>query len=109
MCTHIPPSTPHFLHGLSSVKEEAPPSCAHIPLATSLLPPQKINPQDPYYGDGSCMVEEEIPPSWQVEENPVASNENTTEVANEEKEEEQPQQFANRLTEEHLQLLFEIR
>jgi hypothetical protein len=44
-----------------------------------------------------------------VEENAAAANENTTEVTNKEKEEEQPQQFANRLTEEHLQLLFEIR
>jgi hypothetical protein len=55
------------------------------------------------------MVEEEIPPSWQVEENAAAANEITTEVAGKEEEEEQPQQFANRLTEEHLQLLFEIR
>jgi hypothetical protein len=40
-----------------------------------------------------------------VEENAEAPNDITTEVANEEKEEEQPQQFGNRLTEEHLQLL----
>jgi hypothetical protein len=55
------------------------------------------------------MVEEEIPLSWQVEENTAAANEVTTGVASEEKEEEQPQQFANHLTEEHLQLIFEIR
>jgi hypothetical protein len=47
------------------------------------------------------MVEEEIPPSWQVEENTV--------VTSEDKEEERPQLCANRLTEEHLQLIFEIR
>jgi len=54
------------------------------------------------------MVEEEIPPRWKVEENVAVANEITTEVASEEREEEQPQQFANRLMEEHLQLLFEI-
>jgi hypothetical protein len=55
------------------------------------------------------MVEEEIPPSWQVEENAATTNEITTEVAGKEEEEEEPQQFANHLTKEHLQLLFEIR
>jgi hypothetical protein len=109
-CAHIPLSTPLLIHGLSLVKEEAPPSCARSPLATNLLPPPPIlNPQDPYYGDDKCMVEEEIPPRWKVEENAAEANEITTEVAGKEKEEEQPQQFANRLMEEHLQLLFEIR
>jgi hypothetical protein len=112
LCVHIPLSTPHFFHGLILVKKEVPPSFANIPLATSLLPPPpppaKRNPQDPYCEDGSCMVEEEIPPRWQVEENKMAANENTTEVTSEEKEEEKPQQFANLLMEEHLQLIFEI-
>jgi hypothetical protein len=54
------------------------------------------------------MVGEEIPPSWNVEENVAATNEITTKVAGKEEEEEKSQQFANRLTEEHLQLLFEI-
>jgi hypothetical protein len=44
-----------------------------------------------------------------VEENISAANEDTIVFANEEKEEEQPQQFANHLMEEHLQLIFEIR
>lgn len=39
----------------------------------------------------------------------MAANEITTEVANKEKEDEQPPQFANRLMEEHLQILLEIR
>jgi hypothetical protein len=47
------------------------------------------------------MVEEEIPPSWQVEENTV--------IASEDKEVEWPLLCANRLSEEHLQLIFEIR
>jgi hypothetical protein len=51
----------------------------------------------------------EIPPRWKVEENAAASNEITTKVADKEEEEDQPQQFANHLMEEHLQLLFEIR
>jgi hypothetical protein len=78
------------------------------PLATN-PPPPIVNPGDPYYDDGSCMVEEEIPPSWKLEDNAATTNEITTEVAGKEEEEEQPQQFTNRLTEEHLQLLFEIR
>jgi hypothetical protein len=97
----VPPSSPHLLHGFSPTKREAPPSCARIPLATSLLPPPKLNPQDPYYGDGSCMVEEEIPLRWQVEENIV--------VVSEDKEEGQPHLFSNHLTEDNLQLIFEIR
>jgi len=75
---HIPLSTPLFLHGLTSVKEEAPPSCACSPLATNSSPPPNLNPHDPYFDDGSCMVEEEIPPSWKVEENTAAANKITT-------------------------------
>jgi DNA-directed RNA polymerase sigma subunit (sigma70/sigma32) len=55
------------------------------------------------------MVEEEIPPSWQVEENKMVTNDENTMVASKEKEEDQPQQFVNRLIEEHLQLILEIR
>jgi len=55
------------------------------------------------------MVEEEIPPTSKLEDNAAKTKEITTEVAGKEEEEEQPQQFANRLAEEHLQLLFEIR
>jgi hypothetical protein len=49
------------------------------------------------------------PRAGRSEENTVVANEENTVVASEEKEEDQPQQFANRLTEEHLQLIFEIR
>jgi hypothetical protein len=105
---HFPSSIPPLLHGLSSVKEEAPPSCARPPLATNLLPPQLSIQVTPTM-DRSCMVEEEIPPRWQLEDNTTTANEITTEVDGKEEEEEQPQHFANHLTKEHLQLLFEIR
>lgn len=39
----------------------------------------------------------------------MAANEITIEVASKEKEDEQPPQFANRLTEENLQILLEIK
>jgi hypothetical protein len=47
------------------------------------------------------MVEEEIPLNWQVEANMA--------VASEKKEEDKPQLCVNRLREEHLRLIFEIR
>jgi len=53
------------------------------------------------YGNDSCMVEEEIPPSWHVEENTV--------IASEDKEVEWHHLCSNRLTEENLQLIFEIQ
>jgi hypothetical protein len=70
-------------------------------LATGLLPsPPNLNPQDPYYGNDNFMVEE-IPLRWKVEEIVV--------VANEDREEDWPQLYANRLMEGHLQLIFEIQ
>jgi hypothetical protein len=106
---HFPLSIPPPLPGLNLVKEEVPPSGTCPPLATNLLAPPIVKPGDPYYGDGSCKVEEEIPPSWQLEDNAVAANKIIAEVVGQEEEEEQPQHFANRLVEEHLLLLFEIR
>jgi len=47
------------------------------------------------------MVEEEIPPSWQVKEHMMN--------VGEDKEVERALLYANRLSEEHLQLIFEIR
>nr|ABK23844.1 unknown [Picea sitchensis] len=57
------------------------------------------------------MVEEEIPPSSQLENNAGTTETIKTRADNEaiKEEEDQPQHFANRLMEEHLQLLFEIR
>jgi hypothetical protein len=109
-CAHIPPSTPHFLHGLSLVKEEVPPSCVRIPLATSLLPPpQNSIRRTPITEMAAAWWRRKSPRAGRWRKTQWTANEDTTVVASEEKEEEQPQQFANRLTEEHLQLIFEIR
>jgi len=53
------------------------------------------------YGDESCKVEEEIPPIWHVGEN--------TMIASEDKEVEWTHRCSNRLTEENLQLIFQIQ
>jgi hypothetical protein len=66
-----------------------------------LFPPLKSIHRTEVFGTGSCMVEEEIPPSWQVEEHTMSIGED--------KEAEPPLLCANRLLEEHLQLIFEIR
>jgi hypothetical protein len=74
------------------------------------LSPPIVKPGDPYYDDESCQVEEEIPPSWQLENKAGTDKEINAEGDEMGKEEEAlPQQFANHLVEEHIELLFEIR
>jgi hypothetical protein len=75
-------------------------------MATNLLVPPVINLGEPYYGDGSCQVEEEIPPSWQL----AGIDKETIAVGDDKKgKEEEAPHFSNHLTEDHLDLLFEIR
>jgi len=78
-----------------------PPLSNHTPFPIILLPPPKFNPQDQVYGDEIWKVEEEIPPRWDVEENIM--------IASQDKEVEWPHRCSNRLTEESLQLIFEIQ
>jgi hypothetical protein len=53
------------------------------------------------YGDERWKVEEKIPPRWDVEENIM--------IASQDKEVEWPHRCSNGLTEESLQLIFEIQ
>jgi hypothetical protein len=53
------------------------------------------------FGTGGCIVEEEIPPSRQVEDHSTSAGEET--------EVETPLLSPNRLSDEHLQIIFEMR
>jgi hypothetical protein len=81
------------------------------PIPTNLLAPPLVKPGQPYYGDGSCRVEEEAPPNLQLEIHAGTAKDTNLEAnrAAGKEEDNQMHHFANRLMEEHLSILFEMR